>query len=114
MSDCIFCRIISKDVPSKVVLETEQVVAFRDVNPQAPTHVLVVPKKHVARLSDLTESDAPLVASCLAAANQVAAQEKLVESGYRVVANCGSGAGQSVWHVHFHVLGGRAMSWPPG
>jgi histidine triad (HIT) family protein len=112
--DCIFCKIANKDIPAKIVAESANAVAFRDLNPQAPTHVLVIPRTHVEKVSDLTAQNAHLVADCMLLANQVAAQEGITSAGYRVVTNCGAGAGQSVWHLHFHVLGGRAMTWPPG
>lgn len=113
MSDCLFCRIASGEIPSDMVLETPDLVAFRDIDPQAPTHVLVVPRAHFDNVADLAREDAALAASVLQAASDVAQLENL-ESGYRVVTNVGSDAGQSVNHVHFHVLGGRALSWPPG
>lgn len=113
MSDsCIFCRIAGGDIPAKLVLENEHVVAFRDLDPKAPTHVLVVPKRHVATL-DEAHDGAELGALMLGAA-EVARREGLVEGGYRTVINCGKGAGQTVFHLHVHVLGGRALSWPPG
>ena len=110
---CIFCRIASKEIPAAVVYEDGDVLAFRDASPQAPTHVLVIPKRHIGTLDDLSEADAPLLGAMMLAATQVAAAAGL-GAGYRVVANCGAHGGQSVDHVHFHVLGGRPMSWPPG
>lgn len=112
-TSCVFCRIATKEIPATIVFEDEDFVAFRDLSPQAPTHVLVIPKRHIASLDDVEESDADLLGRMLLAARTVAAQEGL-KKGYRVVTNCGSGAGQSVFHLHLHVLGGRPMSWPPG
>jgi histidine triad (HIT) family protein len=114
MTNCIFCRIASGDIPASVVYQDDQVVAFRDLNPQAPTHVLVVPRRHVATLNDLGEADAELVGRMYLAARQIAADEGVAERGYRTVFNCNADAGQSVFHLHLHVLGGRPMGWPPG
>ena len=110
---CIFCRIAAKDVPAGIVYEDANVVAFRDLSPQAPTHILVIPKRHVVSLADMVEADAALLASMLLAAKKVALTAGLT-GGYRVVTNSGPDAGQSVSHIHLHVLGGRPMSWPPG
>ena len=113
MSDtCLFCRIVRKEIPATVVLENDHVVAFRDIDPKAPTHVLVVPKTHVATLDDAT--DARRLGELQLAAATVARAEGLVAGGYRTVINCGAGAGQTVFHVHLHLLGGRKLSWPPG
>lgn len=112
-SPCIFCRIASKEIPSGIVYEDAEVVAFRDLSPQAPTHVLVIPRRHVGSLDDMVETDAALLGAMMLAAKRVAAAAGLA-GGYRVVANCGVDAGQSVAHLHFHVLGGRPMAWPPG
>lgn len=114
MTNCIFCRIASGDIPASVVYQDDQVVAFRDLNPQAPTHVLVVPRRHIATLNDLGEGDAELVGRMYLAARQIAADEGVAERGYRTVFNCNAEAGQSVFHLHLHVLGGRPMGWPPG
>lgn len=114
MSDCLFCRIAAGEVPSDLVAEGEAWVAFRDIHPQAPVHVLIVPRRHIATLDDLAASDAPLMGSLVAAAAEIARAEGIVEDGYRLVANCGAGAGQSVFHIHLHLLGGRRFSWPPG
>jgi histidine triad (HIT) family protein len=110
---CIFCRIAAKDIASTVVYEDAEIVAFRDLSPQAPTHVLVIPKRHVASLDDMTDADAALLGALVLAAKKVAGAAGL-GTGYRIVSNCGPDAGQSVAHVHLHVLGGRPMSWPPG
>jgi len=114
MSDCIFCKIIAGEIPATVVHETDDVLAFRDLGPQAPTHVLVIPKRHIATINDMRDSDAELVGKLYLAAQKVAADEGISESGYRTVMNCNEGAGQTVFHMHLHVLGGRPMTWPPG
>lgn len=113
-SDCLFCRIAAGEIPSTVVYETDQVLAFRDINPQAPTHVVVITKAHYPEVASLAEGDPALAGTVLAAAAVVARQEGVAESGYRLVFNTGPEAGQSVFHVHCHVLGGRHLAWPPG
>lgn len=112
-SDCIFCRIVAGEIPADVVVATERSVAFRDLDPQAPTHVLVVPRLHQTNAADLAAADAESLADLVRVAGQVAADEGLA-GDYRLVFNTGPGAGQSVFHAHLHVLGGRAMTWPPG
>jgi histidine triad (HIT) family protein len=112
--DCLFCKIVAGDVPAERVAESGRTVAFRDINPQAPTHVLVIPKDHHADLAALASSDAELLAEVALEAQRVAAAEGLEGSGYRVVFNTGPEAGQTVFHVHAHMLGGRRMAWPPG
>ncbi|MFB9836150.1 histidine triad nucleotide-binding protein [Actinoallomurus acaciae] len=112
--DCLFCKIVSGDVPATVVRETDRTLAFRDINPQAPTHVLVVPKEHHPTAVELASSDGDLLAELVREAHQVAVADGVAESGYRVVFNTGPGAGQTVFHVHAHVLGGRGLNWPPG
>lgn len=111
-NDCIFCRIVAGEIPADKLYEDEEVLAFRDVNPQAPTHILVIPKDHRERLSDYTEEDETLLGHLLATLNSVARKEGL--SDYRTVINCGPESGQEVFHLHAHLLGGRAFSWPPG
>jgi histidine triad (HIT) family protein len=110
---CLFCRIAKHEIPADVVLEREDVLAFRDINPQAPTHVLVIPKEHIASLAAVEEGHERLLASLVGAANEVARQDG-VAGGFRVVSNIGPAAGQSVEHLHLHVLGGRSFGWPPG
>lgn len=110
--DCIFCD-IAQGRTGERVYEDDNCAAFRDINPQAPTHILIVPKAHVPTLNDLT-GQPELVAALFAAAVKIAEQEGLKDDGYRIIANCGEKAGQSVWHVHLHLLGGRTMMWPPG
>jgi histidine triad (HIT) family protein len=112
--ECIFCRIVAGALPAARVLENDHVVAFRDVNPQAPTHVLVIPRRHVESLATLDPGDEALAAALLLAAADVARHEGLEEQGYRVVTNTGEDGGQSVAHLHLHVLGGRSLTWPPG
>lgn len=112
--DCLFCRIVSGEQDADVVAEEDEWLAFRDIDPQAPTHVLVVPKRHVGSLDELDAADRDLAAELLLAARRVARREGVADEGYRLVANTGRRAGQSVFHLHFHVLGGRAMKWPPG
>jgi histidine triad (HIT) family protein len=114
MSDCLFCAIGAGDIPADIVLSDDDVVAFRDISPQAPVHVLVIPRAHHVSAAALSASDPDLAAALLRAATLVAAREGVAESGYRIVTNTGESAGQSVAHVHFHVLGGRDLAWPPG
>ncbi len=113
MTDCLFCRIVRGEIPSKKVFEDEHTYAFEDLNPQAPTHVLVVPKKHVVDLKESTSADAELIGRCHLTAAEIARQRG-IENGYRTVLNVGPGAGQSVFHMHVHLLGGRSLGWPPG
>jgi histidine triad (HIT) family protein len=113
MNDCLFCRIIAGEIPAKKVYEDEHTFAFEDINPQAPTHVLVVPKKHVVGLKEASAEEAEIVGLCHLAAAQIARQRG-IENGYRTVLNVGPGAGQSVFHLHVHLLGGRNLKWPPG
>ena len=111
---CLFCRIISGEIPASTVYEDGDLLAFNDINPQAPMHVLVVPKKHVATLNDLSVPDDRLVGAMVRRAAAIAKEKGHDGSGYRTVLNCNAQAGQTVFHVHLHVLGGRAMTWPPG
>lgn len=112
--ECIFCRIACGEVPATMVYEDELVVAFRDLNPQAPTHVLVIPREHVASLNAVSEGEEGMMGHIVWVAARIAKAEGCADRGYRLVANCGAEAGQSVDHVHFHLLGGRALGWPPG
>lgn len=114
MSACIFCRIVDGSIPAKVVYQDELTLAFDDINPQAPVHTLVIPKRHVASFRDLGESDQALLGRLLLACNKIAKDKGLSESGFRLVANTGRDGGQTVFHLHFHVMGGRHMGWPPG
>jgi histidine triad (HIT) family protein len=110
--DCLFCRIAAGQIPSEFVYEDESVVVFRDINPKAPTHVLAIPRRHIASVANLTDADAELLAAIFGALRHVAEEAGL--RGYRIVTNVGAESGQSVFHLHFHLLGGRSMTWPPG
>ena len=112
MSDCLFCKIAAGEIPSTCLYSDEQVYAFQDIDPQAPTHFLVIPRKHIASLAELHDTDAQLAGHCLSVIAQLAG--KLGLDGFRVVSNCGESAGQTVQHLHFHVLAGRSLAWPPG
>jgi len=114
MSDCIFCKIANGEIPSEFVYEDDGIVAFRDLNPQAPTHILIIPRRHIATTNDFTEADDALVGRMVRVAKIIAEQEGLAENGYRTVFNCNADGGQAVFHIHLHLLGGRAMGWPPG
>jgi len=114
MSDCIFCRVVRREIPSKIVYEDDQLLAFEDVNPQAPVHLLVIPKKHIDQLSSLSSQDQGLGGALLQAANRLAKDKGISEEGFRVVINSGPKAGQTVFHLHLHVMGGRLFRWPPG
>ena len=114
MDNCIFCKVVNRSVPSKTIFENENVIAFEDLHPQAPTHILVVPKKHIATLNDATPEDQSLLGEIILAATTIAKDRHISSSGYRLVANTMAGAGQSVFHIHFHLLGGRSLAWPPG
>jgi len=113
-AECLFCKIVNGEIDADIVHETDDVVAFRDINPQAPTHVLVIPRNHIDTINDLEEGDAETVGKLFLAAKEIAADEGIDESGYRVTMNCREGAGQSVFHIHLHLLGGRSFRWPPG
>lgn len=114
MPDCLFCRIINQEIPADLVHEDELVVAFRDIQPQAPVHVLIIPRRHIENLEAAGANDEPLLGHIAVVAAQLARQERIAESGYRLVANVGPDAGESVNHLHFHLLGGRRLGWPPG
>jgi histidine triad (HIT) family protein len=111
---CLFCKIAGKEIPAKIVHEDDDTLAFRDIHPVAPTHVLVIPKKHIVSLSDATEADQALLGKLLLTAKRVAEMEGRTAEGYRTVINSGANAGQSVFHIHVHVIAGRPMAWPPG
>ena len=112
--DCLFCKIAEKKIPSDITYETPDILAFSDIKPQAPFHVLIIPKKHIATLADLKETDTGLAAKMIEAANKIAKTKGIDKSGYRIVFNCNKDAGQLVFHLHMHLLGGRPMGWPPG
>ncbi len=114
MSDCLFCKIIKGDIPATKVFEDELMIAIEDINPQAPTHLLIIPKKHIATTLELSSEDRQLIGEIFLRANKLAEERKIDQSGFRIVNNCQEGAGQSVFHIHFHLLGGRPMTWPPG
>lgn len=112
--DCIFCKIIEKKIPSSIVYEDKNTLAFEDINPQAPVHIITIPKKHIERVSELKEEDSDLISKIIFAGNKIAKEKGLIDSGYRFVINCNRDAGQAVFHLHMHILGGRRMGWPPG
>jgi len=114
MAECIFCQIVGGTIPTPKLYEDDHVIAFDDINPQARVHILVIPKRHVVSLDDTQDSDSALLGQLMVVCAKVARDRAIVESGYRVVANTGRGAGQSVFHLHLHVLGGRSFEWPPG
>jgi histidine triad (HIT) family protein len=113
MADCLFCKIIENEIDAKIVYQDERAIAFRDLNPQAPLHVLVVPRKHIATIDDVSSEDEADMGHLFRVASKVAAAEGLAERGYRTVMNCNAEAGQSVFHVHLHVVGGKHLGWPP-
>ena len=114
MTDCIFCKIIAREIPSRIVYEDDFALAFEDINPQAPIHTLVIPKKHIATVLDLEEEDAHLMGRLVKIANKIAREKGIAERGFRLVTNCNPESGQAVYHIHLHLLGGRIMHWPPG
>ena len=112
--DCLFCKVLSGDIPADIIYESDDAVAFRDINPQAPTHVLIIPRRHIATINDLEPGDETVVGNLYFVAKSIAADEGLSEEGYRVVMNCNRAAGQTVFHLHLHLVGGRVLGWPPG
>ena len=114
MDNCIFCKIVAGEIPADKVYEDDHVVAFRDLNPQAPTHILVIPRRHIATLNDLVPAEEGVMGQMFGAVRDIAAEEGLAEAGYRTVVNCNEAGGQTVFHIHLHLLGGRMMHWPPG
>jgi histidine triad (HIT) family protein len=114
MADCIFCRIAGHEIPANAVYEDDELFAFHDLNPQAPVHVLIIPKQHINNIAGATDSDAALLGKIVLAANRIAAELGVADSGYRIVANVGAHGGQTVGHLHLHLLGGRHLAWPPG
>lgn len=111
---CIFCKIINKEIPAGIVYGNDEIVAFNDVNPQAPVHIIIIPRKHIERVSEIKEGDSALVGKLVLVAKKLAEEKKISDSGYRLVFNCNKDAGQVVFHIHLHLLGGRKMGWPPG
>lgn len=114
MQDCLFCKIVKREIPAEIVYEDEQVLAFNDINPQAPTHILIIPKQHIATLNDIEERDQALVGRLPLTAARLAAERGFAEDGYRVVMNCNDQGGQTVYHIHMHLMGGRRFTWPAG
>ena len=112
--DCLFCKIVDGDLPADIVYENDMLVAFRDINAKAPTHILLIPRRHIATMNDLQNGDESLAGELFLTAARIAADEGLADDGYRVVMNCNEAAGQSVFHIHLHLMGGRTMGWPPG
>lgn len=112
--DCLFCKIAEKKIPAKIVYEDPHVLAFEDLNPQAPVHILVIPKKHISTSLDLSDEDNELIGEMFQAANKIARERGIADRGFRLVMNCNRDAGQTVFHIHLHLLGGRTMHWPPG
>ena len=112
--DCLFCKIIAGDIPADIIYESDTAIAFRDINPRAPTHVLIVPREHIATINDINPEQEAIVGSLFSAARAIAAQEGVSDDGYRAVMNCNAAAGQTVFHLHLHLLGGRILGWPPG
>jgi len=113
-ADCLFCKIVAGDIPAEIIYESESAIGFRDVNPQAPTHVLIIPREHIATINDLNAGHETIVGKLYTAAKAIAADEGIADDGYRVVMNCNEAAGQTVLHIHLHLLGGRSLGWPPG
>lgn len=114
MDDCLFCKVAAKQIPAKVIFEDDKVIAFHDINPQAPLHLLVIPKLHIGKINDLQEEHASLIGQMILTAQRLAQSEGIADTGYRLVMNCNDDGGQTVFHIHLHMLGGRAMHWPPG
>ena len=112
--DCLFCRIIRKELPAKIIYEDDDILSFEDINPQAPVHVLVIPKKHISSSLEIKNEDNELIGRLFQAANRLAREKGIDERGFRTVINCNAEAGQTVFHLHLHLLGGRGMHWPPG
>ena len=114
MSDCLFCKILEGEIPADIVFENDDVLAFRDVNPEAPTHILIIPRQHISTVNDLTENHELIMGKLFSVAKIIAAREGVSDEGYRMVVNCNEKAGQTVFHIHMHLLAGRSMTWPPG
>ena len=114
MTECLFCKIASGEIPADVVYQDDLILAFRDINPQAPTHIQIIPKEHIESIASMRDDHAELIGRLFCKARDIARKENIEESGYRMVINNGAGAGQSVFHIHLHLLGGRPLTWPPG
>jgi histidine triad (HIT) family protein len=114
MEECIFCKIVKGEIPCEKVYEDDKVLSFKDINPGAPEHILIIPKKHISSLNEINEDDSMLIAHIFVVAKEIVKKLGIDEAGYRVVSNCGENGGQTVPHIHFHILGGRLLQWPPG
>ena len=114
MSDCLFCKITQGEIPADIIFENDDVLAFNDVNPQAPVHLLIIPKKHISTVNDMTDDDQLIMGKLFSAAKAIAKQKGVSDDGYRLVVNCNEKAGQTVFHIHMHMLADRALTWPPG
>ncbi|WP_125152562.1 histidine triad nucleotide-binding protein [Clostridium rectalis] len=114
MEECLFCKIIKGEIPSEKVYEDELVLSFKDIKPEAPVHVLIIPKQHISSINDLNEDNAKVISHVFSVAKIIAKKLNIAETGYRIVSNCGEDGGQTVSHIHFHLLGGRTLRWPPG
>lgn len=114
MTDCLFCKIVDRTIPADIVYEDDDCVAFHDINPKAPTHVLIIPKKHIATVNDIDDTETTLAGHLIQTAKKIARELDIADDGYRILMNCNSDGGQEVYHIHLHLLGGRQMSWPPG
>ncbi|MFT2109665.1 histidine triad nucleotide-binding protein [Marinomonas sp. 2405UD68-3] len=112
--DCLFCKLVAKEIPATILFEDEDVIAFEDIMPQAPVHFLVIPKKHISTLNDIKDTDSAIIGKLPIIASKIAKEKKVDQSGYRVVMNCNEDGGQTVYHIHMHVLAGKQMTWPPG
>jgi len=111
--DCLFCKILNKEIPAEIIYEDDQVIAFNDINPQAPTHALVIPRKHISTINDIADEDQALVGHMVQVAGKIAKEQGFDETGYRTVFNCNEHGGQTVYHIHLHILGGKPLGWPP-
>ena len=114
MDNCLFCNIVAEEIPADIVYEDDSIIAFRDINPQAPVHILIIPKLHISTLNDLKPEHAELIGELILSAKDIAKKEGISDAGYRTGFNCNKAAGQTVYHIHLHLLGGRTFSWPPG
>ena len=114
MDNCLFCNIVAGEIPADIIYEDDSIIAFRDINPQAPVHILIIPKSHISTLNDLKQEHAELIGELILSAKDIAKKEGISDAGYRTGFNCNKAAGQTVYHIHLHLLGGRTFSWPPG
>ncbi len=114
MAECLFCQIVDKGIPAEIVFESNKLLAFKDVDPQAPVHILIIPKEHITTTNDLSKKHKELIGDILLTAKRLASDYDIAEDGYRIVFNCNKNGGQAVYHIHLHLLGGRQMKWPPG